>query len=98
MVDVNKGNSCLKYVLPKSSFAVCLGFLSSFELCNHLGNDPKNIKWSKQEHVNYGSLLHLCLFSDGHKHKKSLRLKLDSLSKEKSKDKGNVGCTGYTQN
>lgn len=25
---------------------------------------------------------------DGHKHKKSLRQKLDSLSKEKSKDKG----------
>lgn len=32
------------------------------------------------------------LFSlDGHKHKKSLRQKLDSLSKEKSKDKGR-GC------
>lgn len=38
---------------------------------------------------------HLCLFADGHKHKKSLRRKLDSLSKEKGKDKGNVGCAGY---
>ena len=28
--------------------------------------------------------------SDGRKHKKSLRSKFDSLSKEKSKDKGNV--------
>lgn len=32
----------------------------------------------------------LLFFSDGQKHKKSLRRKLDSLSKEKSKDKGTV--------
>ena len=35
-------------------------------------------------------------FTDGHKHKKSLRRKLDSLSKEKSRDKGNMRCAGYS--
>lgn len=43
------------------------------------------------------------LFSEGHKHKTSLKKKLDSLSKEKSKDKGNVtfdtsqlqACNGF---
>lgn len=35
-------------------------------------------------------------FTDGHKHKKSLRRKLDSLSKEKSRDKGNMRCAGHT--
>lgn len=36
-------------------------------------------------------VISIFIFSDDRKHKKSLRQKLDSLSKEKSKDKGNVG-------
>lgn len=60
-------------------------------------------KWSMQDKQMAGGKLtvvlydywHLCLFADGHKHKKSLRRKLDSLSKEKNKEKGNVGWAGY---
>lgn len=66
----------------------CNGYANSFKMTHLLVSSSYP---SFSFHISQIALPKTWLGADGQKRKKSLRRKLDSLAKEKSKDKGNVG-------